>query len=81
MTKLEEAISETNLTRGTVPAQFCSDWLKDQITLLFNRIEKLEVAAQNLRQAQKSYMANRGNQEFGKTVAVAAKELDRVLEE
>jgi len=43
------------------------------------RIANLESAARKLRTAQKNYMANRGNQEAGKAVAVAAKELDQVL--
>jgi len=46
---------------------------------LRDRIFLLESAARNLRTAQKLYMANRGNQEYGKAVAVAAKQLDKVL--
>lgn len=42
---------------------------------------RLRQAAEVLRMAQRNYMANRGNQEFGKAVAVAGKELDRVLGE
>lgn len=42
---------------------------------------KLRQAAEALRTAQRNYMANRGNQEFGKIVAVTGKELDRVLGE
>lgn len=52
-------------------------WAQNQI--LKTRVANLEVAARKLRTAQKNYMANRGNQEAGKAVAVAAKELDLVL--
>jgi hypothetical protein len=51
----------------------------DLVCSLRARITNLEAAARSLRAAQKNYMANRGNQEAGKAVAVAAKELDRVL--
>ena len=49
------------------------------IDKLSARVSSLEVASRNLRAAQKNYMSNRGNQEAGKAVAVAAKELDKVL--
>ena len=49
------------------------------IDSLSGRFSSLEAAARKLRAAQKNYMANRGNQEAGKAVAVAAKELDQVL--
>jgi hypothetical protein len=43
------------------------------------RIKELENAARALRSAQRAYMAHRGDQNLGKMVALAAKELDRVL--
>jgi hypothetical protein len=46
---------------------------------LVDRIWALESAARSLRNAQRAYMSNRGNQELGKAVAVAAKALDVVL--
>jgi hypothetical protein len=49
------------------------------IDSLRERVASLEAAARQLRSAQRNYMANRGNQEAGKAVAVAAKELDQVL--
>ena len=52
-------------------------WAQNQ--MLKTRVSNLEAAARKLRAAQKNYMANRGNQEAGKAVAVAAKELDQVL--
>lgn len=45
------------------------------------REDRLRQAAQALRDAQKAYMANRKNPEYGKQVAVKAKELDVVLGE
>ena len=53
--------------------------LLSQNESLSKRVTNLEAAARKLRAAQKNYMANRGNQEAGKAVAVAAKELDQVL--
>jgi hypothetical protein len=41
--------------------------------------EKVIETARKLREAQISYMANRGNQEFGKRVAITAKEVDLAL--
>lgn len=43
------------------------------------RVIKLEAAGRALRDAQRAYMSNRGNQEFGKQVAIKARELDEVL--
>ena len=37
-------------------------------------------AAKKLRQAQRNYMADRGNQELGKAVALAATKLDEAIE-
>lgn len=50
-----------------------------ELEQLKNKFKVLEQAARKLRQAQRSYMANRGNQELGKQVALMAKELDVVL--
>jgi hypothetical protein len=41
--------------------------------------KKVIETARKLREAQISYMANRGNQEFGKRVAITAKEVDLAL--
>lgn len=38
---LEKAVSQKHLTPDTVKAQFCSDWLKDEVSLLFNQLEAL----------------------------------------
>lgn len=43
------------------------------------RLVNVTTAAQNLRKAQKAYMQNRGNDEYGKKVAEAAEALDEVL--
>jgi hypothetical protein len=42
VSNLDKAISQTTLTRDTVQAQFCSDWLKEQMTALFDCIAELE---------------------------------------
>lgn len=52
-------------------------WKKHQVLIAHH--EALKTASVALRNAQKAYMANRGNQEYGKQVAVKAKELDEVL--
>lgn len=39
---LEKAILQNTLIEDTVEVQFCSNWLKDQITDLFKEIEKLK---------------------------------------
>lgn len=44
-----------------------------------SRYERLEAAARNLREAQKAYMADRGNENLGKAVGEAAAELDLIL--
>ncbi len=44
MNTLEKAMSQEKLTRDTVDAQFCSDWLKGQIKGLFDRVQELEKA-------------------------------------
>lgn len=38
-------------------------------------------AAKNLREAQKAYMADRGNDELGRMVAQRAKQLDEVIKD
>ena len=40
MTTLEKAIMQEKLTKDTVDAQFCSDWLKRQIHELFDENAK-----------------------------------------
>lgn len=35
--RLEQAVSQPHLTLETVDAQFCSDWLKDEIKRLFEQ--------------------------------------------
>lgn len=50
-----------------------------QVKALQEQLDKLTFAARTLRTAQKAYMSQRGNQELGKAVAVAARELDKVL--
>ena len=35
---LKKAILQTHLTEDCVDAQFCSDWLKDEIKLLFSQL-------------------------------------------
>ena len=44
---LEKAMTQKHLTRDTVDAQFCSDWLKGEIRLLMeqNRIMKAALEA------------------------------------
>lgn len=41
---LEKAMSQTTLTADTVDAQFCSDWLKDQMRAQFEEIARLREA-------------------------------------
>lgn len=41
--RLEQAVSQPHLTLETVDAQFCSDWLKDEIKRLFREIEELKL--------------------------------------
>lgn len=43
MSKLEKAITQEHITLDTVDVQFCSNWLKDEIKILFNTIASLEV--------------------------------------
>lgn len=43
-------------------------------------LESLLTAAKALRAAQRAYMAERGNEQLGRTVAEAATELDRAIE-
>jgi len=40
--KLQKAMTQEHLTADTVEVQFCSDWLKDEISRLFTEIEKLK---------------------------------------
>lgn len=42
MNKLMKSIMQKHITKDTVSEQFCSDWLKTEILLLFNKIEELE---------------------------------------
>ena len=53
--------------------------LREDLAEAEAKLEALTLAARALRSAQRWYLANRGNQEAGKAVAVAAKELDVVL--
>jgi len=53
--------------------------LREELAKAEAKLEALTNAARALRSAQRWYMSNRGNQEAGKAVAVAAKELDVVL--
>lgn len=46
---------------------------------LVDKIAELKTAVLKLRHAQKTYMANRGNDELGKKVAEAAEEVDKLL--
>lgn len=57
------------------------DLLGDGMVLaLAQEIEALREAGNNLRNAQKAYMADRGNNELGKKVGEMAQALDDVLE-
>jgi hypothetical protein len=49
------------------------------VLALAQEIEALRKAGNNLRDAQKAYMENRGNQELGKKVGEMAAKLDEVL--
>ena len=51
----------------------------DDALAKIQKLEKVLVAAKALREAQKIYMAHRGNQEAGKAVAVAARLLDETF--
>jgi hypothetical protein len=53
----------------------------NKMAVRITKLEKVVQAAVNLREAQKAYMANRGSQEHGKNVAVAAKAVDEALAE
>lgn len=44
------------------------------------KLDSLQVAATSLRQAQRAYMSDRGNEALGEVVGVKAKELDKVLQ-
>lgn len=44
--RLKKAIKQKHMTSDTVDNQFCSDWLKDEIKILFSKIEKLEKVAE-----------------------------------
>jgi hypothetical protein len=39
---LRRPVTQNHLTEDTVDAQFCSDWLKGEIKLLFKEISRLE---------------------------------------
>lgn len=45
------------------------------------RLDKILKASKELREAQKNYMKDRGNDELGKIVGEKAKELDKVIKE
>ena len=53
--------------------------LSDELMLAKERIKELEFAARTLRNAQRSYMAHRGDQQLGKAVNVAGMALDKIL--
>lgn len=55
--------------------------LEDEIERLKRLKDKLLQAAKNLREAQKVYMQNRGNEELGAKVGVASQALDVAIEE
>jgi hypothetical protein len=78
--ELEAELSAADAVIKGAPWYKDIEILQEEKKKLIDRIKKLEAAARALRNAQKAYMANRGNQEFGKQVAVKAKELDLVLE-
>jgi hypothetical protein len=42
MNDLKKAVSQEHITEDTVDLQFCSDWLKNEIKLLFSYKEALE---------------------------------------
>lgn len=64
---------------GSTGDIFENEYGLEQIAKLEARIDELTNAARALRSAQRAYMAHRGDQNLGKMVALAAKELDRVL--
>lgn len=43
MSSLQKAATQKQLTRDTVDAQFCSDWLKGEIKRLFDELDLLRV--------------------------------------
>lgn len=53
--------------------------LPGRIIIQLERANALEAAAEALRVAQRTYMANRGDNELGKKVAEAAENLDKAL--
>lgn len=48
MSTLEKAVTQEHITEDTVDFQFCSDWLKDEIKLLFHQITKLKTALRDI---------------------------------
>ena len=44
MNILEKAITQKHLTEETVDAQFCSDWLKDEIKLIMEESSRYKAA-------------------------------------
>lgn len=75
--KLPDAIRSRSMQavsqEGTVGNAVLEASLDVQITLV--------EAVTKLRQAQKAYMADRGNEDLGKAVGIAAKEVDAILGE
>lgn len=49
MTSLEKAIFQKNLTEDTVDLQHCSNWLKQQIKLLYAQLAASEEKAESFR--------------------------------
>lgn len=66
-----EAIKQSNAVRYGV--------LEDSHNALKEKLAYLSKSAQDLREAQKAYLADRGNEELGAKVGVAAKALDSML--
>lgn len=54
---------------------------KDGGFVCFGQYDRLHQAALSLRWAQRLYMENRGNDDLGKKVGIAALELDKILSE
>lgn len=55
--------------------------LKEANERLLDRVSELEGAAKDLRICQRAYMLDRGNDELGRAVGVAAEKLDELLRE
>ena len=73
--------SSSNSVEAKTATNWADSMLKDFDKRFpeFKKPDHLKESAQKLREAQKAYMADRGNDELGKQVAAAAADLDLVL--